>query len=229
MKYGDFTSLCERSPLPVCRVFKDYELPSCSLNSYSAGSSYIVNLPDFVASIISFLVMMYLAFRAHRKIAAVGFQFMADGSFASILTFVGVGVVIFITMGFIAVDTAFGVSSGLQPKPSEPFLSYGLFTIYLVFPLLAIVIFMVMQTIIVVKFLAVRRPLLWLLCAFVCFAVAQALMFAASNKICTGSNSKIDGAFFATLLDTAAIVCIYGFWSTITVDDSEDYDDVYKY
>ncbi|KAJ2091565.1 hypothetical protein IW140_000984 [Coemansia sp. RSA 1813] len=286
MKYGDFTSLCDRSPLPVCRVFKDYELPSCSLHGYSAGSSFIVNLPDFVASIIAFLVMMYLAFRAHRKIAAVGrreitvlfllfaimlafniagadfihnsrtanrwlgavntalvvaffcililfgsvgFQFMADGSFASILTFVGVGIVIFITMGFIAVDTAFGVSSGLQPKPSQPFLSYGLFTIYLVFPLVAIVIFMVMQTIIVVKFLAVRRPLLWLLCAFICFAVAQALMFGASEKICTGSNSKIDGAFFATLLDTAALVCVYGFWSTITVDDSEEYDDVYKY
>ncbi|KAJ2614776.1 hypothetical protein EV177_001894, partial [Coemansia sp. RSA 1804] len=157
------------------------------------------------------------------------FQFMADGSFASILTFVGTGIIVFIAIGYIAVDTAFGVSSGLQPKPSEPYLSYGLFTVYLVFPLVAIVIFMVMQTIIVVRFLAVRRPLLWLFCAFVCFAVAQALMFGASNKICTGSDGKIDGAFFATLLDTAAIVCIYGFWSTITVDDSEEYDDVYKY
>ncbi|KAJ2547308.1 hypothetical protein EV175_005270, partial [Coemansia sp. RSA 1933] len=72
MKYGDFTSLCERSPLPVCRVFKDYELPNCILHSYSAGSSYIINLPDFVASLIGFIVMMYLSFRAHRKIAAVG-------------------------------------------------------------------------------------------------------------------------------------------------------------
>ncbi|KAI9504687.1 hypothetical protein GGI25_000663 [Coemansia spiralis] len=287
MRYGDFASLCERSPLPVCRVFGDAVLPSCHLKTYSAGSSArFVNIPDFVISIIAFLAMLYLAFRAHRKLAAVGrreitlllffysvtlilnlvgsdfifdtgkankwlgvvntalevtffwilllfggvgFQYIADGSFGSILMFVGTGTVIFIAMGYIAADTAFGISSGLKPKASDPFYSPGLFTIYLVFPLIAIVGFMIMQSIIVIRFLAVRRPLLWLACSFICFAVAQVLMFAASKRMCNGTNGRIDGAFFATLLDSAAVFCIYGFWSAITVDDSDEYDNVYKY
>ncbi|KAJ2719655.1 hypothetical protein GGI07_005089 [Coemansia sp. Benny D115] len=286
MRYGDFASLCERSPLPVCRVFGDAVLPSCHLNTHSAGSSRFVNIPDFVVSLVAFLVMVYMGFRANRKLAAVGrremalllslfcitlvlnlagadfifssakankwlgvvntalevsffwalilfglvgFQILDDGSFASILTIIVSTAVIFISIGYIAADTAFGISNGLKPKPSDPLYSPGLFTVYLVFPLVAIVIYLVSQCIIVVKFLAVRLPLLWLLGSLVCFAVAQVLMFVASKKICTGSDKRIDGAFFATLLDTAAVFCVYGFWSSITGDDSEEYAGVYKF
>ncbi|KAJ1647561.1 hypothetical protein LPJ64_001094 [Coemansia asiatica] len=286
MRYGDFASLCERSPLPVCRVFGDAVLPTCYPNSYSAGSSRFVNVPDFVISLIAFLVMVYMGFRANRKLAAVGrremalllslfcitlvlnlagadfifssgkankwlgvvntalevsffwalmlfgfvgFQILDDGSFASILAIVVSTAVIFISIGYIAADTAFGISSGLKPKPSDPLYSPGLFTVYLVFPLVAIVVYIITQCIIVVKFLAVRLPLLWLLASLVCFAVAQILMFVASKKICTGTNNRIDGAFFATLLDTVAVFGIYGFWSSITGDDSEEYAGMYKF
>ncbi|KAJ2833331.1 hypothetical protein GGI24_000884 [Coemansia furcata] len=264
MRYGDFLSLCQRSPLPVCRLFGDMVLPTCHLNPYEAGGAYFVNLPDFVISIIALLVTLYLGFRAHRRLDAVGrreiallltlfsvclvlniagadfiymsakanrvrFQIMADGSFASILSIVVSTAIIFIGFGYMAADTAFGISSGLKPKPSDPLYSPGLFTMYLVFPLVALVVYITAQSIIVVKYLAVRLPLIWLFSSLVCFAVAQVLLFVASKKICTGSNSKIDGAFFATLLDSAAVFCIYGFWTSITEDDTEEYEGGFKY
>ncbi|KAI8325242.1 hypothetical protein GQ54DRAFT_283652 [Martensiomyces pterosporus] len=286
MRYGDFASLCERSPLPICRVFGNVDQLSCHPKNYAVGDSRLINLADFVISILAFLATVYFGFRAHRKLAAVGrremtlllsifcvllainiagadfihtaptvnqwlgvvntalvvaffwalilfglvgFQFLPDGSFASILSIVVTTAIVFVGIGYIAADTAFGISSGLQPKISDPFYSPGLFTVYLVFPLAAIAIYVVSQTIVVIKYLAVRLPLVWLLASLVCFAVAQVLMFSVSKKICTGTSGNIDGAFFGTLLDSAAVLCIYGFWSAITEDDSEDYAGMYKF
>ncbi|PIA15625.1 hypothetical protein COEREDRAFT_93211 [Coemansia reversa NRRL 1564] len=282
MRYGDFATLCERAALPACRIFGDHVSPSCSLNEFTTGSAKFVNIPDFVISIIAFFFVGYLAFRAHRKIdavgrremtlllamycillvfniagadfmhnsgqvnkwlgavntalvvsffwafilfGAIGFQLMADGSLKSMLSIIFSSAIIFIAMGYIAADTAFGISDGLKPKTSTPLYSPGVFTIYLVFPLIAIAIFAVLQTIIVIRYLSARLPLVWLLSAFICFAFGQALMFAASKKMCQGTSNRIDGAFFATLLDTAAISCVYGFWSAITVDDSGVYEE----
>ncbi|KAJ2000149.1 hypothetical protein H4R26_004748 [Coemansia thaxteri] len=169
-----------------------------------------------------FFMLMFTAF--------VGFQILADGSFASMVLHVVFTALAFFGFGYMAADTAFGISSGLKPSPSDPLYSPGLFTMYLVFPLVALAVYVVVHLVIVFKFLAVRRPLVWLACAIVCFAVGQVLMFVASKKICTGSNSKIDGAFFATLLNMAAVCCIYGFWNFITEDDSEEHDGIaYKY
>ncbi|KAJ2156993.1 hypothetical protein GGF46_004813 [Coemansia sp. RSA 552] len=287
MRYGDFAPLCDRAPLPACRIFKELYLPTCQLRVANAGSAVFVNLPDFVISIIAFFFVGYLAFRAHRKIDAVGrremtlllllfcillvfnifgadlvfrsgqankwlgavnmallvsffvalvmfglvgFQFMADGSLKSMLSIIGLTTVIFIGMGYIAADTAFGISDGLQPKASDPAYSPGVFTVYLVVPLVAIVLFIFLQVSIVVRFLSARLPLVWLASAFLCFGAGQAILFGASQKICEGSNRRIDGAFFATLLDTAAIACIYGFWSAITVDDGgAEEGDEYKF
>ncbi|KAJ2798696.1 hypothetical protein H4R20_004728, partial [Coemansia guatemalensis] len=153
------------------------------------------------------------------------FQLMADGSLKSMLSIILSSAIIFIAMGYIAADTAFGISNGLKPEVSDPLYSPGVFTIYLVFPLIAIVIFAVLQTIIVIRYLSARLPLVWLLSAFICFGLGQALMFAASKKMCQGTSNRIDGAFFATLLDTAAISCVYGFWSAITVDDNGVYEE----
>ncbi|ORX67126.1 hypothetical protein DL89DRAFT_269553 [Linderina pennispora] len=295
MRYGDFRSLCERSPLPVCRVFirgddRKFVLDNldiCSLKeTIIGGSTKMLNIPDFAISIVAFLATVYLGFKAHRKLAAVGrremslllslfcillvanlvgsdlwfkstrvskwlgiantalevsffwalilvglvgFQILPDGSFASILSIVVTTIIVFVGIGYIAADTAFGISDGLKPKDSDPFYSPALFTVYLVFPLVSIVIYLASQIVVVVKYLAVRGPLAWLLVSVACFALAQALMFAVSRKICTGTNKKIDGAFFATLLDSAAVFCIYGFWAAITEDDSEDYAGMYKF
>ncbi|KAI7830886.1 chitin synthase III catalytic subunit [Kickxella alabastrina] len=254
MRYGDFASLCERSPLPVCRVFGDAVLPTCFPKSYSIGESRLVNIPDFAMSIIAFLLMVYMGFKANRKLAAVGRREMAlllslfcitlalnlagaDFIFASSKANKWLGVAntalevsfFWALMLFGFVDTAFGISGGLKPPASDPLYSPGLFTVYLVFPLVAIFIYLVTQCIIVVKFLAVRLPMIWLLCSIVCFATAQILLFVASKKICTGSDNRIDGAFFATLLNTSSVFCIYGFWSSITGDDSEEYAGMYKF
>ncbi|KAJ2764667.1 hypothetical protein IWQ57_005079 [Coemansia nantahalensis] len=230
MRYGDFATLCERAPLPGCRLFADAVLPSCYLNTYGSNSGVFVNLPDFVISILAFFFVGHLAFRAHRKVDAVGFQIMSDGSLKSMLSLLGSTTVILVVMGYICADTAFGISSGLKPKPSDMWNSPGVFTIYLVLPLVAILIFAVLQSIVVFRFLSARLPLVWLASAFLCFAAGQVILFAASKKMCNGTDHRIDGAFFATLLDTAAVSSVYGFWSAITVDDGAAYgEEEYKF
>ncbi|KAJ1959783.1 hypothetical protein GGI12_004156 [Dipsacomyces acuminosporus] len=228
MRYGDFESLCARSPLPICRVFGQVAHLGCLLKSYSIRDSQLVNIADFVVSIAAFLVTVALGFRAHKKLAAVGFQYLPDGSFASILTIVVTSAIVFVGIGYIAADTAFGISGGLKPSPKDPFYSPGLFTVYVVFPLVAVVIYIITQSIIVFKFLAVRLPLAWLLASLISFALAQVFVFAVSKSICTGTSRKIDGAFFGTLFNSAAVFGIYGFWSSITEDDSETYAGTYK-
>ncbi|KAJ1934889.1 hypothetical protein EC988_008665, partial [Linderina pennispora] len=111
-------------------------------------------------------------------VGLVGFQILPDGSFASILSIVVTTIIVFVGIGYIAADTAFGISNGLQPSNSDPFYSPALFTVYLVFPLVSIVIYLASQIVVVVKYLAVRGPLAWLLVSVACFALAQVMMFA---------------------------------------------------
>ncbi|KAJ2698272.1 hypothetical protein H4R19_005607 [Coemansia spiralis] len=176
-----------------------------------------------VALVVSFFWALFF-------FGTVGFQIMSDGSLKSMLSLLGSTTVIMVVMGYICADTAFGISSGLKPKPSDMWHSPGVFTIYLVLPLVSIAIFAVLQSIVVFRFLSARRPLAWLASAFLCFAAGQAILFAASKKMCNETNHRIDGAFFATLLDTAAVASVYGFWSAITVDDSGAYgEEEYKF
>ncbi|KAJ2202390.1 hypothetical protein IW145_004718 [Coemansia sp. RSA 521] len=69
MRYGDFASLCERSALPVCRLFGDVVLPSCHLDVYDAGSAVFVNLRKFLAKVVC-ATAATLFMHAHRKIDA---------------------------------------------------------------------------------------------------------------------------------------------------------------
>jgi len=59
--------------------------------------------------------------------------------------------------------------------------------------------------------------------AAVVFVLSQLDVFFLSKIICNASNSKVDGAFVATLLESAAVGMLYLAWRSITEEDwSED-------
>ncbi|KAJ1673925.1 hypothetical protein EV182_004302 [Spiromyces aspiralis] len=171
-----------------------------------------------VTLVVSFFWLLIL-------VGLVGFQLLPDGSAFSILSMLISTTVIFIGIGYIAADTAFGVTNTLKPGPDMPFYSPGLYFVYLVFPLISIFIYFVTQAVIVFRYLAVRKPLLWLIGAIVTFALSQIFMLVISDNICDGTNGRIDGTMFSTLLNFVAMVFIYYFWNSITEDKSVEFFD----
>ncbi|KAJ1918241.1 hypothetical protein H4219_002713 [Mycoemilia scoparia] len=259
MKFGDFESLCRLTNLPVCTLFvgNDSSLlsdhPKCKLNSYDAGSAYIVDLSDLVVTAVAILLAAYCVIKTHEKLAAVetvnkwlgavnvaltvsffwmlmlagfvGFQLLPDGSAFSLFSILISTIIVLVGIGYIAADTAFGVTDTLKPKADRPFYSPGLFFVYLIFPIISIALYLCAQLVIVFRFLAVRKPLLWLLGALVLFVLSQIFMLVISDEICNGTNGRIDGTMFSTLLNFGSLVMIYFFWNSITEGDGDEYFD----
>ncbi|KAJ1970364.1 hypothetical protein H4R35_005911 [Dimargaris xerosporica] len=75
MKFGSFNELCKLSSLPVCLVFSINPQPDCSIDPIPASndnSVRLINLGDFIITLVSLILITYIAFRIKRKYAAVG-------------------------------------------------------------------------------------------------------------------------------------------------------------
>lgn len=60
------------------------------------------------------------------------------------------------------------------------------------------------------------RPMWFYILSAALFVLSQLDYFLLSKVICNGSNSKVDGSFVATLLETAAVGVLYLAWKSIT-------------
>lgn len=148
--------------------------------------------------------------------AIVSYQFVEDGTPLSIYGLVGSSFVVFIGATYIGMDTADNISNHLTIAPGNYNLpSPGLFTLNLLWPIIAAAVYLILQTILVVKALGEWKPLLYLYSAFSLFALGQVFQFLISYYICNGTH-KLNGAMFSTILDTAAMVVLFFYWSSIT-------------
>jgi len=91
--------------------------------------------------------------------------------------------------------------------------------LYQLAPLVFLFFFFVLESILVLRVLGERKPMLYLFAAALLFAIGQIFNYVISVHICKPSNGKIDGAFFETLFTLLSVVTIYVFWSSITEDD----------
>ncbi|KNE56738.1 hypothetical protein AMAG_02518 [Allomyces macrogynus ATCC 38327] len=153
----------------------------------------------------------------------VAFQFVADGSNLSIYGIGGSGLLIFVGAAYVAADTAIGWTSALNP--GQALQSTILATVTLYMPALFLVLYAILAVILVLTQLSVRKPLMFLGCGGAAFLLGQIFTFGISDAICTGTKQLIDGKVFATLLTFVAYACIYMFWSDITEDEWEDFED----
>lgn len=120
----------------------------------------------------------------------------------------------FIGTGFIAADTAFGWTSTFQTS-SATLQNVALYILYLLFPLLCLVAYYLLETFIVIKILGERRPLFILTLAAFSFAVGQVFNFVISVHICLGTDGKIDGSMFETFFVLISVVLLWWFWISI--------------
>lgn len=90
---------------------------------------------------------------------AVGYQLLDDGTPASIGLLVVSGLIFFIGTGYIALDTAFDWTGQFQGSHSGENRNIALYVLYQLWPLICLVVFYVMETILVLSVLGEIRPM----------------------------------------------------------------------
>ncbi|KAF9140428.1 hypothetical protein BGX30_006529 [Mortierella sp. GBA39] len=96
--------------------------------------------------------------------------------------------------------------------------SAGLFFLSVVFPAVAVLLYLVLSCIVVCRKLEVYSSLKYVAMALVTFAGSQLILFGASQKIAVGTQGRINGSMFSIVLDLVSVSLIHRFWSTITDD-----------
>ena len=89
----------------------------------------------------------------------VGFQLLDDGTPVSLGAMLGSAGVLFIGTGYIALDTAFMWTGYFKPSLSAPYTNYGLYVLYLFVPLICIVVFFCLETVLVLRVLGEKKPM----------------------------------------------------------------------
>ena len=151
--------------------------------------------------------------------AAVGYQLIDDGTPISLGLIVGSALVIFIGTGYIALDTGYSWTHHFDKSWIGNNRNIGLYVLYQLAPLVFLFIFFVLETLLVIRVLGERKPMIYLVAAALLFAIGQIFNYIVSVHICKGTHHKIDGALFETLFTLLSVVAVWVFWSSITEDD----------
>ncbi|KAJ8098255.1 chitin synthase III catalytic subunit [Lipomyces tetrasporus] len=153
--------------------------------------------------------------------AVVAYQFIPDGGFLSVTLTLLSGLAVFIGTGYIALDSGFSWTGEFASDPSSPDLlrNYALYTVYLLFPIIAIVVYFLLELYLVVRILRERKPLFLLIITFLLFVIGQIFEFVISRYICSPTSGKIDGSLFACLFTLLSFGVLWAFWESITEDE----------
>ncbi len=151
--------------------------------------------------------------------AIVGYQILDDGTPLSLSLIITSAAAFFIGTGYIALDTGYSWTHHFDSSQIDPNRNIGLYVLYQLLPLIFLVVFFVLESILVLRVLGEHKPMYSLTAAALLFAIGQIFNYVISVHICTGTDGKIDGAMFETLFTLLSVVTIWYFWSSITEDD----------
>ncbi|KYK55267.1 hypothetical protein DCS_07230 [Drechmeria coniospora] len=151
--------------------------------------------------------------------ALVGYQLIDDGTPLSMGVLIVSAAALFIGTGYIALDTGFSWTNYWDSSYRPPNRNIALYVLYQLIPLIFLVAFFVLETILVLVVLGEVRPMIYLTAAALLFALGQIFNYAISKYICSGTGGKIDGALFETFFTLLSVVMVWIFWSSITEDD----------
>lgn len=145
----------------------------------------------------------------------VGFQFAEDGTPVSLWALRGACVILFAVGFFLSIAT-FKSFAGFDYTKTT-----ALWIIYILWPLVCAVVYIVSQLILVFRTLEDRWPIGDILFGTAFFTIAQVVMFAFSVTICDAVKHYIDGLFFFTLCMLLSVMMVYKYWDSITREDLE--------
>ncbi|KAL7274338.1 hypothetical protein RUND412_002751, partial [Rhizina undulata] len=150
--------------------------------------------------------------------AVVGYQLIDDGTPVSVGLVSFSALAFFIGTAYIAIDTGFDYTGTFAVDPTT-LKNYALYVLYLLFPLLMIISFFILESVLVLRVLGEKKPMFILAGAVFFFIVGQIFEFAVSVHLCKATNGAIDGSLFETLFTLVAVVALWFFWSSITEDE----------
>jgi len=145
----------------------------------------------------------------------VGFQFAEDGTATSLWVLRLATLASFGITFFIAIATFHGFA-GFSYEHTT-----ALWIIYIIWPLVCVIVYVVLQLILVVRTLDDRWPIGDILFGIAFYAVAQVIIFAFSNMVCDAVKHYIDGLFFFQLCMLLSVMMVYKYWDSITKEDLE--------
>lgn len=90
---------------------------------------------------------------------AVGYQLLDDGTLLSVMLIFGSAAALFIGTGYIALDTGFSWTHHFDGSLESPNLSYALYTLYLLVPLVFLVVFFILESVLILRVLGEVRPM----------------------------------------------------------------------
>lgn len=151
--------------------------------------------------------------------AVVGYQIIDDGTPLSLGLLILSAAIFAIGTGYIALDTGFRFTGYWNSSYDLPNRHIALYVLYQLAPLIFLVAFFALETILVLRVLQEKKPMIYLTGAALLFALGQIFNYVVSRHICDGTNGKIDGSLFQTMFTLASVVMIWIFWSSITEDD----------
>lgn len=151
--------------------------------------------------------------------AVVGYQLLDDGTPLSLGLITASAAALFIGTGYIALDTGYSWTGHFDSSLGGQNHNIGLYVLYQLAPLVFLFVYFVLETVLVIRVLGERKPVIYLGAAAVLFAIGQIFNYVVSVHICKGTHGKIDGALFETLFTLLAVVTVWIFWSSITEDD----------
>lgn len=90
---------------------------------------------------------------------AVGYQILDDGTPVSITLILASSLVFFIGTGYIALDTAFSWTGQWDHSWEPLHRNIALYVLYQLWPLICLVVFFILETILVIRILGEARPM----------------------------------------------------------------------
>ena len=105
-----------------------------------------------IASIIATLWILMMN-------GAVGYQIMDDGTAGSLGLIFGSAALLFVGTGYIALDTGFSFTNYWKDTLVNPNQAYALYTLYQLVPLVFLVVFFLLETVLVLRVLGEIRPM----------------------------------------------------------------------
>lgn len=192
--------------ISICEIFSVGEFP---LNSTVRIAFSAIHIGMIIAT--CWILMLN---------AVVGYQIIDDGTPLSLALIALSAGILLVGTGYIALDTGLSWTGYWDDSYKSPDnRNIALYVLYQLVPLIFIVAFLVLETILVIRILGETRPMIYLAAAALLFAIGQVFNYAVSKYICEGSSGKVDGSLFQTFFTLLAVIMIWIFWSSITEDD----------
>jgi len=155
--------------------------------------------------------------------ALVATQVVEDGTASSLIPYTFFSIAFFAATIYISLDVAHSITSTFGPSnPPGALHSIPLFVLTSIWPGAAALLYIALMTYIVLAILNETRPMWFYLLSGALFILSQLAWFLLGKVVCKGSNSRVDGSFIATLLETASVAVLYLAWKSITEESWED-------